>query len=68
MTFYGLMYMARYMACQYGDGLSNAEFWKSDIYLYNLKGKVKNHILTTASKLITRCLGDLFRHLTNRSR
>ena len=40
MIFNGLMYMARYMACQYADGLSNVNFWKSDMYLYNLKGKV----------------------------
>ena len=34
------MHMARALAISYGDGLSNNEFWKSDMYFFNLEGKV----------------------------
>ena len=40
MTFFGLVYMARGLALQYGDGLSNNEFWRESIYFYNRFGKV----------------------------
>ena len=40
MIFFGLVYMARGLALQYGDGLSNNEFWRESIYFYNRFGKV----------------------------
>ena len=44
LVFYGLHHMARGLAIQYGDGLANNAFWLSDMYWYNLLGKVnKTH-------------------------
>ena len=40
MIFFGLHHMARVLAIQYGDGLANNAFWLSDMYWYNLLGKV----------------------------
>ena len=41
MIYIGLIAMARAMAVQYGDGLTNVEFWKESLYWYNLYGKVE---------------------------
>ena len=40
MVFFGLTWMARGLAIQYGDGLANNAFWLSDMYWYNRFGKV----------------------------
>ena len=41
MVYFGLHHMARGLAIQYGDGLSNNAFWLSDMYWYNKLGKVR---------------------------
>ena len=42
MTFFGLLYCARALATQYGDGEVLLEFWKESLYWYNRLGKVGN--------------------------
>lgn len=42
MTFFGLLYCARALATQYGDGEALLEFWKESLYWYNRLGKVRN--------------------------
>ena len=42
MTFFGLLYCARALATQYGDGEALLEFWKESLYWYNRLGKVGN--------------------------
>ena len=43
MIFYGVHFQARALCIQYGDGLTNNQFWLSDLYWFNLMGKV--HVL-----------------------
>ena len=43
MTFFGLLYCARALATQYGDGEALLEFWKESLYWYNRLGKVRNY-------------------------
>ena len=43
MVYFGLKWMARGLAIQYGDGQSNNAFWLSDMYWYNRLGKVTLH-------------------------
>lgn len=41
MIFFALVYRARSLAIQYGDGSSGIEFWRHSLYWYNKLGKVK---------------------------
>ena len=47
MIFYGLLYIARALATQYGDGKALNEFWKESLYWYNRLGKVWKLLLAT---------------------
>ena len=40
LIFYGLHYQARALCVQYGDGITNNFFWRSDLYWFNLLRKV----------------------------
>ena len=41
LIFFGLHYQARALCVQYGDGIANNFFWRSDLYWFNLLRKVK---------------------------
>ena len=40
LIFYGLHHQARALCVQYGDGITNNFFWRSDLYWFNLLRKV----------------------------
>ena len=46
MTHYGVMWMARALAIQYGDGHSINAFWQASQFWYNRLGKVDNYHIT----------------------